>query len=216
MGRLSVGLVAALVALNVIGGGILIRWLVKQVQALEGTVRTQGQTIGAQGEALKAADQTFRMLNELLKALDLEQWAKRFESHRKLVEAEGEAKLEAARRELRDELEAAQSRGQQTMDVFRKSLDSYMGLAIASLAYAPRSERAGLIDRSELPDGVTQTLKDWAALAPETPAERALGVLASLAEEVVRRVPPENLGSPGVFDKTPPIRVPGTVKGQSP
>ncbi len=44
METLSVSLVAALVALNVIGGGILIRWLVKQVQALEGSAERKGPT----------------------------------------------------------------------------------------------------------------------------------------------------------------------------
>jgi hypothetical protein len=48
-----------------------------------------------------------------MKVLYLEQWVKRFESHSKLVEAEGQAKIDAERRQFQVELDAMQAKGRQ-------------------------------------------------------------------------------------------------------
>jgi hypothetical protein len=162
MELLSVILAAALVALNLIGGGILVRWLVKQIRALEGTVQAQGNTISAQGEALRAADQTFRTLNDLTKAIDLEQWVKRYESHSKLLELEAQAKVDAANRELRESLEAAEAKGRQSIESWQKTAYGYLSLAMSTMPHVPRPQRPALIDQSRMLPEMKTLFKDWA------------------------------------------------------
>lgn len=144
-----------LLVLDVLGFGGLIVWLKQRIKALEGTVNAQGKTIDAQGQALKAAEETFGMLHRLMETLDVERWAKRYESHSKIVEAEAEAKLEAARRALQREVEEVQAMGNQTAEVWMGLSGSYLGLALASLDYVPRSERAALIDETNKSQAVT-------------------------------------------------------------
>jgi hypothetical protein len=197
MDRMEVLLWAVLV-LDVLGFGGLIAWLKQRIKALDGTVNAQGNTIDAQGQSLKAAEQTFGMLHKLMETLDVEQWARRYESHSKIVEAEGEAKVEAARRELRRDLEAAKRQGQQTMEWMGKEMDTFTDLIIASLGRLRRSERLALIDGSALPDGMKQIFAKWAASQPD-PVDSALSALHEFADRIIA----SDAGKGG-FDVKPP------------
>jgi hypothetical protein len=190
----------ALLVLDVLGFGGLIFWLKQRIGTLEGALHDQGVTIAAQKVHLEAADQTNRRLREFMETLDLEQWVKRFDSHRRLVEAEGEAKLEAGRRELQKQLELTQRQGQQTSEALEFVSMGYLVLATKALVHVPRAEREAIIDGTEIPAYQKQIFKDWAARAPEQ-VERGSG-LAALAKFVLESSPDDE--GKGIFDVKPP------------
>jgi hypothetical protein len=94
---LEVVVVASIAAVNVIGCGVLVRWLVRQINALKGAVAAHEQTIQAVGTLNRTVLEVFK---------GPERWAKEVEIHKRLADEKAAALVEREREKWERQLKA--------------------------------------------------------------------------------------------------------------
>lgn len=149
----AVVLTAAVLAVNLIGGTILVRWLVRTIKALESTVSAQGQTIATIG-------QINTTVLEVFKAMDPERWAKEVEIHKKLTDEKLEALLERKGREI--EAQATEAREEAI-----RHLKNFVHLGIELIPYVPKHLRITVISGLAIPDDMKIVFLDYAEEVPD-------------------------------------------------
>ena len=158
-------LIAVNLAVSIIGGGILVKWLVRHIRALEGTVKAQGETLAT----VTGLNNT---LVNVFKAVDPDRWAKEVTIHKELADKKAAAIVEEAERKFREErtalsgqtVEAVQRMG----DLYKEALD----MALRFMPWVPKSHRLVVIAEANLTDREKKTLTD---LATENADWSALG-----------------------------------------
>src|SRR5713101_3123004 len=145
-----IGLVVALV--NVIGGGLVIRWLARQIRALKGTV-------DAQTETLKTIGEVNRTVLEVFKAMEPRRWAEEVQVHKKLADEKAAALVDEARRQFEKDKE--------TLQETLKGYQEAVGVGLSLLPYVPKEERQKAVDDTAAPDSIKKVFLEVAATAPD-------------------------------------------------
>lgn len=165
-------IVGAFVALNLIGGYGLVRWLRTWIHALQGNVETLRATVAAQEANLASIGTVNQALLDVFKALDPQRWAAEVEVHKKLAGDRAAAMIERAQRELEREREqyveatkktttdavtattkeAVSESARIAIEMTIKAMVPYVGVMASFLPFVPKSERLRIIKESKLPD----------------------------------------------------------------
>lgn len=169
-------LIAANLAVSVIGGAVLVKWLVRHIRALEGTVKAQGETLAT----VTGLNNTFV---NVFKAVDPDRWAKEVTVHKELADRKAAALVEEAERKFREERTALSS---QTLEGVERMADLYgeaMSLALRFMPWVPKGHRPALIAGTKLTDHVKTGLTEMAEseLVPDWSAGGFRGLGALLA-----------------------------------
>ena len=169
-------LIAATLAVNVIGGGLLVKWLVHHIKALEGTVKAQGETLRTIGTLNDT-------LLKVLGALDPERWAKEVTVYKDLTDKKVAALMEEAERKFRAERGVFAGH---TVDAIDRMWDMYgeaIEVVLRYMPWVPKGHRVQVITETKLPDIMKKKLTDMAVESPEWPtalgSDGLLGLLVS-------------------------------------
>lgn len=205
--------VACIAAVNLIGLGVLVRWLVRHIHVLEGNVRVLEGTVQAQQETLDTIGGLNRMAIEVIKAMDPERWAKEVQIHKDLADKKAAALIEDEKQRI------AKGTGAAIGDVLGR-YEAIFGLTLSVMPYIPKAQRAGLIRASvlgpleapllkladetiDLSVGLNRLLSiaDFAPRSdlPTEPADEARPVPGppNLAEDIRRSIPDSERGELG-------------------
>jgi hypothetical protein len=164
---LQVILTAAIAALNLIGGTILVRWLVRHIRALEGTVSAQAKT-------LETVERLNKLALDVIAALDPERWAKEVAIHKELADKKVETILELEQRRLDREREDLAGATQFAIEQSAAAMKDNADNVIELLPYIPKSQRAAAIGRLTFSDDLKGVLYEYAEGVPESEPLSAL------------------------------------------
>jgi hypothetical protein len=156
----NVFLLSAILVVNLIGGGVLVRWLVRHIGALEGTVATQAKTL----QTVEGLNTT--VLN-VIKAIDPDRWAREVSAYKELIDSKAAAFIEEERRKI-----ARQQQGtvQQVGAVLKMVADEnarHYKLILSLLPFVPKANRLAAIRGADLSEPSRQGLLQSAESAPE-------------------------------------------------
>lgn len=168
------------------------KWLVRHINALKGTVEAQGRTLETVGKLNEALIKVFT-------ALDPERWAKEVEVHKRLADQKVEALLAEGQRKFEEEKKALTGRSSEALDAAVNGWPASLTAAFRLLAYIPRNLRATIIRDMPIPGWLRGNLLQAADEFPElrTPLE-----LKGLADILAESGP-----IPGVDPKTSGMNV---------
>ncbi len=187
-------LIAVNLAVSIIGGSFLVKWLVRHIRALEGTVKAQGETLA-----------TVTKLNDTLvnvfKAVDPERWAKEVTLYKDLVDRKAAAIVEEAERKFQEEKTTLSSRADEAMKRRGEYYGEAISLALRFMPWVSVSRRAQEIAETKLPDDVKTTLTQMAGEAPEWSAGGLRGRLGDILGS--RLIVPEGMAETPLPLKAP-------------
>jgi len=168
-------LVAAVV--NVVGGGLVIWWLVKQINALKETVETQDET-------LKTIGQVNQTLLAVFKAMDPERWAKEVQIHKQLADEKAHAIVEQERQKLADEWRQAAGSAERTLRLAESAVDRLSDYAFASatlLQYIPKGLRDRVIDELQIKEDIKRRFRTFSVDVPDlSPAAQFMAAVRTV------------------------------------
>jgi len=148
---------------NVVGGGLVIWWLVKQINALKETVETQDET-------LKTIGQVNQTLLAVFKAMDPERWAKEVQIHKQLADEKAHAIVEQERQKLADEWRQAAGSAERTLRLAESAVDRLSDYAFASatlLQYIPKGLRDRVIDELQIKEDIKRRFRTFSVDVPD-------------------------------------------------
>jgi hypothetical protein len=166
---LSVISVAAIAAVNLIGLGVLVRWLVVQINALKGTVDALKGTVAAQEQTIKTIGTVNQAVLEVFKATDPERWAKEITIHKRLADDKAQAIVEQARAEF-DRSQAARDQNIKEALAYQAGVtEDYIRIVMTLLPYVAKPLRVAVLDSIQVRQSwTTSTLKHYAEQLPES------------------------------------------------
>ena len=172
------GLVVGIV--NVVGGGLVIRWLGKQINALKGTVDAQDKT-------LKTIGQVNQTLLEVFKAMDPERWAKEVQIHKQLADEKAHAIVDQERQKLADvwrQMAQAGASAERTLRLAESAVDRLSDYAFASatlLQYIPKGLRDRVIDDLQIKDDIKSRFRTFSVDVPDlSPAAQFMAAVRTV------------------------------------
>jgi hypothetical protein len=150
-------LVGAVLAVNVIGGLILGKW----VHALKGTVDAQAATIATMGLVNETVLKVFT-------ALDPERFVREATAYKDLVDRKAAALVEDAERQ-------SQTAREETVQLLHHMYAEALGLALRFVAWVPKRYRAEVVLGIKMPDEVKGSIMEIADNAPDWSGGAPLG-----------------------------------------
>jgi len=162
---------------NVVGGGLVIWWLVKQINALKETVETQDET-------LKTIGQVNQTLLAVFKAMDPERWAKEVQIHKQLADEKAHAIVEQERQKLADEWRQAAGSAERTLRLAESAVDRLSDYAFASatlLQYIPKGLRDRVIDELQIKEDIKRRFRTFSVDVPDlSPAAQFMAAVRTV------------------------------------
>jgi hypothetical protein len=173
---------------SIIGGGILVKWLVRHIRALEGTVKALEGTVKAQAETITTIKHVNETVVNVFTALDPERFLREVNVHKELADRKAAAIVEDAERKFRDERTAFSSVAVEMMQRMAEDYGEALSLALRFMPWVSKSHRALVIAETKLPDRVKASITEMAAQAPEWSAggPRGLGLLLESGGVILR------------------------------
>jgi len=175
------GLVVALV--NVIGGGLVIRWLVRQINALKGTVAAQDATLKTIGEVNRTVLEVFR-------AMDPQRWAKEVQIHKRFADEKAQAIIEDERRKYEREKEETARRGKDAVAFLFEETQRYIGAIIDLMPYVPKETRQSVLKEMRVSEHIRRILTEVADRSPDWSQGFRSLPLADIARAALELPPP--------------------------
>jgi hypothetical protein len=173
-------ILSAALALNIIGGTILVGWLVRTIRALQGNITALEGTVKAQEHTLQAVGQINRTVLEVFKVLDPERWAAEVEVHKKFADARAAATIEQTQQRYKRELETAEQNTRLTVQGVTHWFTPYVKLTLNFLAYVPMAQRRAAIEAAGFEEEAKAVMLREAEQTPEIhPPRSLLDALAS-------------------------------------
>jgi TolA-binding protein len=180
----------------------VVRWLVRQINAMKGAVAAQEKTIAAQAESMNAQRNALQGLEALLKnmqmlleSIDEPKMLQRLQAYKAIVDTESKVLLEKQSRHLEERKELMTREHQRLMAGLLKAL---VDVLAKLFPYVPRDERTGLINSIALPEPfnaeeIREGLRQLAEAAPTGPFATqglvSLLVVSDAAQVEVSRPP---------------------------
>ena len=165
---------------NVVGGGLVIRWLVRQIEALKGTVDAQDKT-------LKTIGQVNQTLVEVFKTMDPERWAKEVQIHKQLADEKARAIVDQERQKLADEwrqMAQAGASAERTLRLAESAVDRLSDYAFASatlLQHIPKGLRDRVIDDLQIKDDIKSRFRTFSVDVPDlSPAAQFMAAVRTV------------------------------------
>ena len=165
---------------NVVGSGLVIRWLVRQIEALKGTVAAQTETLSTIGQVNRA-------LLEVFKAMDPERWAKEVQIHNPLAEEKARAIVAQERQKLADEwrqMTQAAASAERTLRLAESAVDRLSDYAFASatlLQYIPKGLRDRVIDDLQIKEDIKRRFRTFSVDVPDlSPAAQFMAAVRTV------------------------------------
>jgi hypothetical protein len=170
----------AAVALNIIGGVILVRWLVRTIGAMQRNITALEGTVRAQEQTLQAVGQINKTVLEVFQTLDPKRWATEVEVHKQFADERAAATIERAQRQREQEKAKFAKETVAEMRGMILTFGPYVKLASEFLAYVPKNQRLIAIEQAGLDDESKAAMLRQAEETPEL-RHSLLDTLAALA-----------------------------------
>jgi hypothetical protein len=191
-------LVLVQVVLYTVGFGGLVYWVRKHINALEGAVKAQRETILAQGEIFSELQGLLNAMRTVLESTDEPKMLERLKAYKEFSEHENEAALKQQASQFDEEKKKMTTIQAEVLttavDLHGKTMGALLQIASEMMPYTPPEERVQLIESINLPDPLGTHIKEFlrrlADQAPDLSRRPSLADYAAAGFRLLHTPPP--------------------------